>query len=151
MPNPTRFFITHSWNDITFARKLCEDLRASGLDGFLDERSIRPGESIPSRIEHGLETCDVYIPVLSPTALKSPWCDWEIDIAITLSREAARNERPRIMPVIAEKCTVPACLRHLLYVNFGDWRNDTVYNTALNIVLTKGFGLQPKPDWKSVV
>jgi formylglycine-generating enzyme required for sulfatase activity len=145
MPNPTRFFITHSWNDITFARKLCEDLRASGLDGFLDERSIRPGESIPSRIEHGLETCDVYIPVLSPTALKSPWCDWEIDIAITLSREAARNERPRIMPVIAEKCTVPARLRHLLYVNFGDWRNDTVYHTALNIVLTKGFGLQPKP------
>ncbi|MBI5650532.1 MAG: SUMF1/EgtB/PvdO family nonheme iron enzyme [Chloroflexi bacterium] len=145
MPNPTRFFITHSWNDITFAKKLCDDLHASGLDGFLDERSIRPGESIPSRIERGLEDCDVYIPILSPAALASPWCDWEIDIAITLSRDATRNERPRIMPVIAEKCRVPSRLRHLLYVDFGNWRDEQIYHHALNVVLVNGFGVRAKP------
>ncbi|MBI5304224.1 MAG: SUMF1/EgtB/PvdO family nonheme iron enzyme [Chloroflexi bacterium] len=145
MSNPTRFFITHSWNDITFAKKLCDDLHASGLDGFLDERSIRPGESIPSRIEHGLEECDVYIPVLSPAALASPWCDWEIDIAITLSRDATRNERPRIMPVIAEKCKVPSRLRHLLYVDFGNWRDEPTYHHALNVMLVNGFGVRAKP------
>jgi hypothetical protein len=101
----TKFFIAHSWQDIHFARKLCDDLRASGLDGFLDVRSIHPGERIPSRIEHGLEECDVYVPVFSPDALKSNWCDWEIDMAITMNR--TRNNRPRIISVIAEECDVP--------------------------------------------
>ena len=108
---PQKFFITHSWKDKEFARKLCEDLAANGLDGFFDERSVRPGESIPSRIEQGLENCDVYIPILSPDALKSKWCDWEINMAIMMNREGGR---PHIIPVVAQKCTVPTRLRHLL-------------------------------------
>jgi len=68
---PPRFFITHSWKDIEFATRLCDDLRAAGLDGFLDAHSIKPGDSIPSRIERGLKECDVYLPIFSPDALKS--------------------------------------------------------------------------------
>ena len=102
---PQKFFVTHSWKDIVFARKLCDDLKASGLDGFLDAHSINPGDSIPSRIERGLKECDVYIPVFSPDALKSDWCDWEIDMAIVLNR--TRKGRPRIIPVIARACAVP--------------------------------------------
>jgi TIR domain len=132
-----KFFITHSWKDIDFARKLCNDLIANGIDGFFDERSVRPGESIPSRIERGLEECDVYIPVFSPDALKSPWCDWEINMAIMMNREGGRSH---IIPLIAEKCTVPARLRHLLYVNFAGR-----YNAALDELLTKSFDLPPKP------
>jgi len=112
---PPRFFITHSWKDIEFARKLCQDLNDAGLNGFFDERSVRPGESIPKRIEQGIEQCDVYIPVLSPHALKSSWADWEIDMAIMMNREQGR---PHIIPVIAEKCEVPRRLRHILYVDF---------------------------------
>ena len=135
---PQKFFITHSWDDIDFARRLCDDLRANGLDGFFDERSIRPGESIPKRIERGLEECDIYIPVFSPAALKSPWCDWEIDMAIMMNRE--HRGRPLIIPVIAEKCSLPRRLRHLLYVDFVNR-----YDDALNDLLTKGLGISPKP------
>lgn len=108
---PQRFFITHSWEDMDFVRKLYQDLLDAGLDGFFDERSVRPGESIPKRIEQGIEQCDVYIPVLSPDALKSRWSDWEIDMAIMMNREQGR---PHIIPVIAEKCDVPRRLRHIL-------------------------------------
>jgi serine/threonine protein phosphatase PrpC len=113
---PPRFFITHSWKDIEFATRLCDDLRAAGLDGFLDAHSIKPGDSIPSRIERGLKECDVYLPIFSPDALKSDWCDWEIDMAITMNR--MRKGRPRIIPVIAKPCSVPDRLIHLLYVDF---------------------------------
>jgi protein phosphatase len=113
---PPRFFITHSWKDIEFATRLCDDLRAAGLDGFLDAHSIKPGDSIPSRIERGLKECDVYLPIFSPDALKSDWCDWEIDMAITMNR--MRKGRPRIIPVIARPCSVPDRLIHLLYVDF---------------------------------
>lgn len=128
-----KFFITHSWKDIDFARKLCNDLTANGLDGFFDERSIRPGESIPKRIEQGLEQCDIYIPVLSPDALKSRWADWEIDMAIQMHQEQGR---PEIIPVIAEKCTIPTRLRHILYIDFVGR-----YDDALDDLLVKGFGI----------
>jgi formylglycine-generating enzyme required for sulfatase activity len=133
---PPRFFITHSSKDIEFARKLCQDLNDAGLNGFFDERSVRPGESIPKRIEQGIEQCDVYIPVLSPHALKSRWADWEIDMAIMMNREQGR---PHIIPVIAEKCEVPRRLRHILYVDFVNR-----YDDALNELLTRGFGLPPE-------
>ncbi len=132
-----KFFITHSWKDIDFAGKLGDDLKTSGLDGFLDAHSMHPGDSIPSRIERGLKECDVYLPIFSPDALKSDWCEWEIDMAIMMNR--TRKGRPRIIPVIAKPCEVPDRLMHLTHVNFVGR-----YDDALNELL-KGIGLPPKP------
>ncbi len=131
-----KFFITHSHSDNAFARQLCDDLRAHGLDGFFDVYSLRAGDDIAARIARGLDECDVYIPVLSPAALASPWCELEINAAINLSMERGRNGRPRIIPVLAEKCSVPVLLRHRLYVNFAGR-----YAEALDELLHKGLGL----------
>lgn len=65
MSQPPKFFITHSWKDIEFARRLSDNLHASGLKGFFDIYSIKPGDDIAARINKGLEECDVYIPILS--------------------------------------------------------------------------------------
>jgi formylglycine-generating enzyme required for sulfatase activity len=132
---PPRFFITHSWKDIEFARKLTDDLREQGLDGFFDAYSIQPGDSIPARIARGLEECDVYVPMLSPAALASRWSELEINTAITLERN---HHRPRIIPVIAETCQVPILLQSTLYINFVGR-----YDEALEELLTKGFGVTP--------
>ena len=75
-----KFFMTHSWNDVAFATRLCDDLRANGLDGFLDAYSIKPGDKIPKEIQTGLAECDVYLPILSRAAFKSDWCDEEINV-----------------------------------------------------------------------
>jgi hypothetical protein len=114
---PPKFFITHSHNDNEFARQLCDDLRARGLEGFFDVYSLRAGDDIAARIARGLEECDVYIPVLSPAALKSPWCELEINAAINLSMQRKRQGRPKIIPVIAQECEVPTLLGHRLYIN----------------------------------
>jgi formylglycine-generating enzyme required for sulfatase activity len=131
-----RFFITHSWKDIEFAKRLCNDLRAHGLEGFFDAYSIQLGDNVPSRIARGLEDCDVYLPLLSPAALASKWSELEISAAIVLNRDHARNERPRIISVVAEKCTVPVLLRTFLYVDFVG-RYDDALRDLLN-----AFGVQ---------
>jgi hypothetical protein len=51
-----------------------------------------------------------------------------------------RKGRLRIIPVIAKPCNVPDRLIHLLYVNFVGR-----YEDALDDLLTKGFGVSPKP------
>ena len=94
---PPKFFVTHSWKDIDFTKRLCDDLRANGLEGFLDAYSIKPGDMVSAEISHGLEACDIYVPILSHAALKSVWCEEEINAAITLGKLPGRNGRPRII------------------------------------------------------
>ncbi|MDL1896262.1 TIR domain-containing protein [Anaerolineae bacterium CFX7] len=101
---PPRFFITHSWNDIDFAERFANDLRARGLDGFFDKYSLSPGDIVSAEIQRGLERCDFYTPILSYAALKSPWCEEEINAAITLGKLPGRNGRPRIIPILVEDC-----------------------------------------------
>ncbi|MBI5303701.1 MAG: SUMF1/EgtB/PvdO family nonheme iron enzyme [Chloroflexi bacterium] len=135
---PPKFFITHSWKDIDFARKLCDDLRANGLDGFFDAYSIKPGDLISKEISDGLEKCDVYVPILSHAALKSPWCDEEIHAALTLGKFPGRSGRPRIIPILVEDCqeAMPILLRTRLYIMF-----DGCYDDAFRELLIKGFGV----------
>ena len=144
---PPKFFITHSWKDIEFARKLCDDLHANGLAGFFDMYSVQPGDNIAARIARGLDECDVYVPILSPAALESPWCEEEINAAITLSKERERKGRPRIIPIVIAACNLPTLLKPVLNVNFVGR-----YDDALSELLSKGFGLTGKmpPSSRSI-
>ena len=117
---PPKFFITHSHKDNAFVAKLARDLRATGFDGFLDIYSLKPGDLISREISRGLEACDYYLPVLSHAAMDSPWCELEIHTAITLSNEAGRGGRPRIIPLLVEECQarLDPFLRARLYLKF---------------------------------
>jgi len=119
---PPRFFITHSWNDIEFAKQFTDAMRASRLEGFFDAYSLSPGDVITAEIQKGLEACDVYVPILSDAALRSPWCEEEINAAITLSKLPGRNGRPRIIPVLIEPVQdrMSIFLRARLFVRFED-------------------------------
>jgi TIR domain len=141
MSDPRTFFITHSSKDTEFARRLCDDLHKSGLQGFLDAYSIDPGDRISGRIDEGLEACDVFLPVLSIAALKSPWCKDEISAAIALSNQPSRDGRPRIIPLLVEDCAekLPPLLRNRLCVNFTDR-----YLPGLWDLFVEGFKIDPK-------
>jgi formylglycine-generating enzyme required for sulfatase activity len=135
---PLKFFITHSWKDIDFARRLFSDLTAQGLDGWLDDKTLQGGHRIVEEINRGLEWCDVYIPILSHAALESPWCWEEINAAITLYNRRGRNNRPKIVSILCESCedVMPAVLAARLYFDFTDR-----YDDALRELLTRGFDI----------
>ncbi len=115
-----KYFITHSFKDAEFARRLADDLAVHGFRGFFDIYSIKPGDNFVERIETGLDECDVYVPALSFAALESPWCKEEIRAAIALSNERDRDGRPRIVPILIENChdKLPILLRSRLYILF---------------------------------
>jgi hypothetical protein len=48
-------FLSHSSKDKSIVRAIAERLRADGLRVWLDAWEIRPGDSIPAKIEEGLE------------------------------------------------------------------------------------------------
>ena len=48
-------FLSHSAKDNALVRPLAERLRADGLKVWFDEWVLKPGNSIPAKIEDGLE------------------------------------------------------------------------------------------------
>jgi formylglycine-generating enzyme required for sulfatase activity len=135
----TRVFITHSWRDIDFARRLYDDLKAHGLEVWFDDKSLQAGHRMAEEINRGLAWCDVYIPVISRESLASKWCDEEINAAISLSVEGG-NAKPRIISALVGDCRDELKKRYpslvaRLYINFAGY-----YGDALRELLTKGFG-----------
>lgn len=138
----SKFFITHSWKDIEFARRLFNDLTTYGLEGWLDDITLQGGHRLAEQINKGLEWCDVYLPIISRAALSSSWCWEEINAAIALANKRNRQGRPRIISILVEDCEdeLPALLAARLYFNFTNR-----YDAALKELLTKGFGIALKP------
>ena len=48
-------FLSHSTKDKAVVRPLAERLRKDGLKVWFDEWALKPGDSIPAKIEEGLE------------------------------------------------------------------------------------------------
>ncbi len=135
-----KFFITHSWSDNEFAKKLTDELTRIGYGSFLDVYSVKAGDDIPHEINRGLEECVVYIPILSVDSLKSKWCEREINAALMLSAEPNRKGRPVIIPILVEDCgsALPALLKPLRHINF-----TRRYDAALEELITRISDLEP--------
>jgi hypothetical protein len=70
-------FLSHSSKDKDIVRPLAERLRADGLRVWFDSWEIRPGDSIPAKIEEGLEASRVLVLCMSAQAFGSDWARLE--------------------------------------------------------------------------
>jgi TIR domain len=66
-------FLSHSAKDKEVVRPLAERLRHDGLKVWFDEWEIKPGDSIPAKIEEGLEHSRVLVLCMSANAFGSDW------------------------------------------------------------------------------
>jgi hypothetical protein len=100
--------VPHSSRDKGFAVSLAADLGNIGHYIWLDEWEIRVGESIPTKINQGIEQSDVLIVVLSEHAVASHWVEREWQAKYWQEVDSGRIT---VIPVLHRPCTVPALLR----------------------------------------
>jgi hypothetical protein len=55
-------FLSHRAKDKAVVRPLAKRLRKDGLKVWLDEWGLKPGDSIPAKIEEGLEQSRALVP-----------------------------------------------------------------------------------------
>ena len=70
-------FLSHSAKDKSVVRAVAERLRADGLRVWFDQWELRPGDSIPAKIEEGLERSRVLVLCMSAQAFGSDWARLE--------------------------------------------------------------------------
>jgi formylglycine-generating enzyme required for sulfatase activity len=95
-----RIFISHAHEDRQVAQRLAGDLRKHGHAVWIAPDSIEPGESWVSAIDRGLHVSGVFLALLSPAAVKSPWVKSETRVAIQLEHQ----KKMRVLPVMLKPC-----------------------------------------------
>jgi hypothetical protein len=70
-------FLSHSSKDKAVVRAVAERLRADKLRVWFDEWELKPGDSIPAKIEAGLEHSRVLVLCMSAQAFGSDWATLE--------------------------------------------------------------------------
>jgi len=110
-----KVFISHSAVDKPFVRKLYDALSAEGIEAWMDEFEIAPGDNIIQAIEEGLKQCDYIIPVLSQAYVKSKWAMQELS---TFTMREISESNKSVLPALLEDCDIPIFLRDRLYADF---------------------------------
>ena len=108
-----KVFISYSRKDEDFAQELLSGLQLSGFEAYLDKHEIAAGEDWEARLGRPIEAADTVVFVISPDAVASERCAWEVEHAATLKK--------RILPVVwrrVEEKKVPQRLKQLNYIFF---------------------------------
>ncbi|MEM1309913.1 MAG: TIR domain-containing protein [Cyanobacteria bacterium P01_H01_bin.153] len=79
-------FISYSRVDSDFARRLNEALQVQGKRTWFDQESLAKGTDFQQEIYRGIESSDVFLFVLSPQSISSPYCADEVEYADRLHK-----------------------------------------------------------------
>ena len=113
---PFDVFLSHSAKDKAVVRSLAERLRQEGLSVWFDEWVLKPGDSIPAKIDEGLELSRVLVLCMSANAFGSDWA--QLESGTFRFRDPLNRER-RFIPLRLDDSPIRSSLAQFLYI---DWR-----------------------------
>jgi hypothetical protein len=108
-------FLSHSAKDKSVVRELARLLKADRLRVWFDEWEIKPGDSIPAKIEAGLEHSRVLVLCMSANAFGSDWAQLE---AGTFRFRDPLNKERRFIPLRLDDALIKGSLAQFLYINW---------------------------------
>ena len=108
-------FLSHSAKDKAVVRAVAERLRKDGLKVWFDEWVLKPGDSIPAKIEEGLEHSRVLVLCMSANAFGSDWAQLE---AGTFRFRDPLNKERRFIPLRLDDAPIKGSLAQFLYINW---------------------------------
>ncbi len=109
----TEVFISYSQKDSDFSRRINEFLQMSGKTTWFDQESIASASDFQKEIYSGIESADNFLFIISPNAVKSPYCEDEINFAL--------KKNKRIISVLfieTEVKEIPKTLRKIQWIDF---------------------------------
>lgn len=135
-----KIFLSHASEDkdrfvVDFARKL----RENGVDVWLDQWEMKPGDSLVDKIfEEGLKEARAVIIVLSATSVQKPWVREELNASVV----SRIGRGTKLIPVVIDACEVPESLRSTVWEKVEDLSD---YSQSLQRILSAIFDVSDKP------
>ena len=115
-------FLAYAEEDHSTAEQVRNSLRRAGFTVWTNTTDIQVGAEFQQVIDRGIEEADNVVYLLSPAAVRSSWCQHELEYALSLNK--------RIIPLLVETIAadeMPAKLRDLQYIDLTDNEQETDY------------------------
>ena len=122
-----RVFLSYSRRDAGAAEWLRLALREQGFDAYLDVHDIAPGEAWQDRLHNLISTAEKIVFLISPDAVASEICAWEVDCAEQLGKT--------ILPVVLRETQDDSIPKRLGRLNFVFMRDDKERSKNLNALV----------------
>jgi TIR domain/WD domain, G-beta repeat len=106
-------FLSYSAKDAIVVHALAQRLRDDGVRVWLDVFEILPGDSIPIKIEEGLEHSRALVLCMSANAFGSDWSQLE---ASTFKFRDPINRDRRFLPLRLDQAPIPGSLAQFSYI-----------------------------------
>jgi hypothetical protein len=132
-PSTPKAFVSHASEDKDrFVLGFGERLRADGVDAWVDQWEMSPGDSLIRRIfDEGIAAADVFIVVLSAHSIDKPWVREELDAGVVRKIEGDC----RLIPVVLDNVAVPTVLKATVWQTINDTTSyDADYARILNAI-----------------
>jgi hypothetical protein len=121
-------FLSHSAKDKAVVRPLAERLRKDGLKVWFDEWVLKPGDSIPAKIEEGLEHSRVLVLCMSANTFGSDWAQLE---TVTFRFRDPLNQERRFIPLRLDDAPIKGSLAQFLYISWDPGLREQEYEKLL--------------------
>src|SRR3984885_10410360 len=96
-------FLSYASQDAEAAQKICEALRAAGVEVFLDQSELRGGDAWDQKIRHEIHDCALFIPMVSQHTQErlEGYFRHEWNLAIERTHHMAQ-QKPFLVPVVVD-------------------------------------------------
>src|SRR6266849_622432 len=108
-------FLCHSSKDKEVVRELADRLERDGVRVWFDEWELKAGDSIPDKIEEGLENSRVLLFCMSASAFGSDWAQLESQ---TFRFRDPLNKERRFIPLRLDDAPIKGSLAQFLYISW---------------------------------
>jgi TolB-like protein/Tfp pilus assembly protein PilF len=96
-------FLSYASQDVEAAQKICEALRAAGIEVFFDQSELRGGDAWDQKIRHEIHDCALFIPIVSRYTQErlEGYYRREWKLAIDRTHDMA-EQKPFLVPVVVD-------------------------------------------------
>ena len=135
-----KVFICHASEDKErFVLPFAKRLRRDGIDAWVDQFEIQPGDNLVQKIFQGIKEASTFIAVISDFSVQKDWVQKELSTATVKSIYG----KIKIIPIVLDGITnIPESLRDTLWVPISTSSSyESEYKRICNAIL----GLDDKP------
>jgi uncharacterized protein YjbI with pentapeptide repeats len=90
-------FISYAHEDHAFADRLFRNLRAAGVNCWLDDHNLRLGRPLHKTVDIAIHNYEKMILVLSKSSMGSSWVEHEVELALSIEHRGRQDCLIRIM------------------------------------------------------
>jgi hypothetical protein len=96
-------FLSYASQDAQTARKICEALRAAGIEVWFDQSELRGGDAWDQKIRREIRDCALFMPVISANtqARLEGYFRREWKLAVSRTHDMA-DDKPFLVPVVID-------------------------------------------------